>query len=150
MTINLFSLLNPVIEARLQDLNKNFEDNSRGLQEPLHHSDRRQGLGDQLLSEKNHLEDLRARLEWDKRLLSRLSSATVIQACCQGVRYAYLVIDFSCAYDIPMLHNGNSLKLCSSHAPIIKAIKEVLKNGKTECPQYGLTGIEQIVCNLKR
>ena len=150
MTINLFSLLNPVIEQKLQDLNEDFEDNSRGLQEPLDHSDRSQGLGDQLLSEKNRLKDSRARLESDKQLLSRLSSATVIQAYSRGVRCAYLVIDFSYSYDISMLHNGNFLKLCSSRAPIITAIKEALKNGCRDCPEWGLTGIEQIVCNLQR
>lgn len=62
----------------------------------------------------------------------------------------YLQISLCASYPISLTHKGNPVFLCRPDAPIIIAIKEALKNGETECPQYGLTGIEQIVCNLER
>lgn len=150
MTIKLYSLLNPVIEERLVVLNRGLEDNSGDLQEPLHHSDRRQGLDQQLLYMKDYLQNKQAELNSDLQLLSRLSSVIAFRAYCRGKQCIYLQISLCASYPISLTHKGNSVFLCRPDTPIIIAIKEALKKGKTECLQYGLTGIEQIVCNLER
>ena len=46
-----------MIKKRLDVLNRGLEDNSGDLQEPLHHSDRRQGLDQQLLYMNNYLQN---------------------------------------------------------------------------------------------
>jgi len=150
MTINLYSLLFPMIKKRLDVLNRGLEDNSGDLQEPLHHSDRRQGLDQQLLYMNNYLQNKQAELYSDLQFLSELSSAIAFWAYCRGMQCIYLQISLCASYPISLTHKGNPVFLCRPDAPIIIAIKEALKKGKTECPQYGLTGIEQIVCNLKR
>lgn len=150
MTINLFSLLNPVIEQKLQSLNKNFEDNSRGLQEPLDHSDRSQGLGDLRVSEQICLENLLTGWEADKTLLLNSSQVPAYLAYFRGKQILYLQINLFGRYPASLEHEGKPVRLCSSQTPIITAMKEALKNGKKECPEWGLTGIEQIVCNLQR
>lgn len=150
MTINLFSLLNPVIEQKLKALNKDFEDNSRGLKEPLHHDDRRQGLGDLRISEQICLENLLTGWEADKTLLLNSSQVPAYLAYFRGKQTLYLQINLFGRYPASLEHEDKPVRLCSSRAPIITAIKEALKNGHTDCPQYGLTRIEQIVCNLQR
>ena len=150
MTINLYSLLNPVIEERIEALNKNFKDNSRGLQEPLHHSDRRQAIGDQLISEQNCLEDLLRGWDSDKTLLLKCSQTPAFLACYRGKQTLYLQINLFGCYPSSLEHEGKPVRLCSCSAPIIIAMKKALANGETDCSEWGLTGIEQIVCNLQR
>ena len=80
MTINLYSFLFPMIKNRLDVLNRGLEDNSGDLQEPLHHSDRRQGLDQQLLYMNNYLQNKQAELYSDLQFLSELSSAIAFRA----------------------------------------------------------------------
>jgi hypothetical protein len=150
MTINLFSLLFPMIKKRLDVLNRGLEDNSGDLQEPLHHSDRRQGLDQQLLYMNNYLQNKQAELCSDLQLLSELSSAIAFRAYCRGKQCIYLQISLCASYPISLTHKGNPVFLYRPDAPIIIAMKKALANGKTDCSEWGLTGIEQIVCNLKR
>ena len=150
MTINLYSFLFPMIKNRLDVLNRGLEDNSGDLQELLDDSDRRQGLGDQVLRMDRYFEQKRAELNSDLQLLSELSSAIAFRAYCRGKQCIYLQISLCASYPISFTHKGNSVFLCRPDTPIIIAIKEALKHDETECLQYGLTGIEQIVCNLKR
>ena len=150
MTIKLYSLLLPKIEERLNTLDTGSEDNSRDLQELLDDSDRRQRLGDQVLRMDRYLGQKRAELNSDRQLLSRLSSVIAFRAYCRGRLYIYLQISLYASYSISLEHEGKPVKLCNSRAPIIIAMKKALANGKTECPEWGLTGIEQIVCNLQR
>ena len=150
MTIKLYPLLLPMINKRLDILNRGLEDSSGDLQELLDDSDRRQGLGDQVLRMDRYFEQKRAELNSDLQLLSELSSAIAFRAYCRGKQCIYLQISLCASYPISPTHKGNSVFLCRPDTPIIIAIKEAMKNDETECHQYGLTGIEQIVCNLKR
>jgi len=97
-----------------------------------------------------YFEQKRAELNSDLQLLSELSSAIAFRAYCRGKQCIYLQISLCASYPISLTHKGNSVFLCRPDTPIIIAIKEAMKNDETECHQYGLTGIEQIVCNLKR
>ena len=139
-----------MINKRLDILNRGLEDSSGDLQELLDDSDRRQGLGDQVLRMDRYFEQKRAELNSDLQLLSELSSAIAFRAYCRGKQCIYLQISLCASYPISFTHKGNSVFLCRPDTPIIIAIKEALKHDETECLQYGLTGIEQIVCNLKR
>ena len=150
MTINLYSFLFPMIKNRLDVLNRGLEDSSGDLQELLDDSDRRQGLGDQVLRMDRYFEQKRAELNSDLQLLSRLSSVIAFRAYYRGRLYIYLQISLCASYSISLEHEGKPVKLYSHDEPIIIAMKKALANGETECLQYGLTGIEQIVCNLKR
>ncbi len=89
MTIKLYSLLFPMIKKRLDVLNRGLEDNSGDLQEPLHHSDRRQGLDQQLLYMNNYLQNKQAELCSDLQLLSELSSAIAFRVYCRGKQCIY-------------------------------------------------------------
>lgn len=150
MTIKLYPLLLPMINKRLDILNRGLEDSSGDLQELLDDSDRRQGLGDQVLRMDRYFEQKRAELNSDLQLLSRLSTVIAFRAYCRGSLHIYLQISLCASYPIDITYKDNPVRLCRPDAPIIIAIKEALKNDETECPQYGLTGIEQIVCNLER
>lgn len=149
MTIKLYPLL-PMINNRLDILNRGLEDSSGDLQELLDDSDRRQGLGDQVLRMDRYFEQKRAELNSDLQFLSRLSSVIAFRAYYRGRLYIYLQISLCARYSISLEHEGKPVKLYSHDAPIIIAMKKALKNGKKECPEWGLTGIEQIVCNLQR